>query len=227
MRTNIFWLTIVAGAIASNHAHAQETAAPGKFSLTPHVGIIAESDLVDGRVRFSDGDIDFISVDPGTGVFAGIDVGYRVAERVTGFIGLSYASSDADYVERNNVRPDVEVDTIRIQPGIVVDVAAFGSSALVLGGGVTLAFLSVDRLVWNGNAVEPAAQAVGLFGLAGVNIGITPAIAFHARLGLEISKPFLDDFEDELALADGEAAAELDSEARTAMLLALGLNIDF
>jgi hypothetical protein len=222
--------TLLAGAVlllSSTPARGGPAPARARFSLTPHMGIVAESEYVEGPVQFSNGDVDFISIDPDTGLLVGLDVGYRFGERLSGFVALSYATADAGYVEKDNLRPDVDLDTVRIQPGLLFDVASFGSTTLAIGGALSFDFVSVDRLVWHDRLVHPDTTEVGLLGLAALDVGLTNRLSLRAQLGLEVSHPFLGDLEDNLALAEGERGADIDADTRTALLLGVDLAIWF
>ena len=75
MKTAIVAVTTLFG-LAPAPANAQGDEPAGRFFLTPHLGVTSESDFVEGAVRFSDGDVDFISIEPGTGLLLGLELGY-------------------------------------------------------------------------------------------------------------------------------------------------------
>jgi hypothetical protein len=212
---------------ASLAAGAEPASSGSGVTLTPHIGVVAESEYVEGPVHFSNGDVDYISIDPDTGLLIGVDLAYRFSGRVSGFLTLAYAAADAGYVEKDRLRPDVGLDTVRIQPGVRFDVASFGSSTLAFGAGLSLDFISVDGLVWHDRAMAPDSASIGLFGLAALDVGLTSRLTLRAQLDLELSHPFLGDLERQLALAEGERDASVDEDARTALILGLGLGIRF
>lgn len=214
------FVTCLAG--LGSTALAQE-AAPASFVLTPHLGLTTESDVVSGAIRFSDGDIDFISIEPDTGLLLGIELGYRFRPKLMGVLALSYAMADAQYIEDTNFRPDVSIDTIRIQPGVMATILSAGALDLSIGGGLTFARIAIDDLVWNDRLVAATSTAIGLFGAAGIDVPFSRRASFHAHLALELTKPAYDDLEDSLAFADGEAGAEVDHDLRSAVMLVLGV----
>lgn len=207
--------------MSASAAHAE----PSGFSITPHVGVTSEGAFADGPAVFSDGDIDYILVEPGTATLLGLEVGYRFSSKLEGQLALSYAMTEARYIEKDNLRRDVDFDTLRIQPGLMVRVVDASKVAVDVGGGLTIARISMDGMVWNDRPISPSATAIGLFGAAGLDIPITPRLAFHAHLNLELARPFYSGFEDDLARADGESGAEIDHDMRAALLFAIGLRI--
>jgi hypothetical protein len=132
-----------------------EATEPSTFALTPHVGVTSESAFVDGPVVFSDGDVDFILVEPDTALLLGVELSYWFSPKFAGVLGLSYATADARYIENNDLRRDVGFDTLRIQPGVMATVAGGDKFALDVGGGLTLYRHSIDGLVWNDRRVDP------------------------------------------------------------------------
>ena len=90
----------------STAALAQNAAEPATLSITPHVGVVSESAFVDGLVRFSDGDTDFISIEPRTGILLGVELGYRFRPKVSGVLALSYTTASVRYIEKDNFRRD-------------------------------------------------------------------------------------------------------------------------
>lgn len=209
--------------LASPAAFAQEASQPAKLSLTPHLGVVSESDFVSGVVRFSDGDTDFISIEPGTGLQLGAELNYRFRPKVTGVLGLSYTIASARYIEKDNVRRDVGVSTIRLQPGVMVSVVNAGKAEISVGGGLTIARVAIDDMRWDGFPVDPSSTAIGLFGAAGIEVPLSGRASFHGHLVLELNKPSYGDLESGLARADGEAASEVDHDLRSAIILAAGV----
>lgn len=224
MRTGIV-AVITALALAPRPASGQGTEPAGRFFLTPHLGVTSESDFVDGAVRFSDGDVDFISIEPGNGLLLGIEFGYTFGSKLDGILALSYATADARYIENGDLRPDANIDTIRIQPGVMYNVVDNGKVGVAVGGGVTLARLSLDRVVWNDRSVNAASTALGVFGAGGLDVSLSPRASLHVHLALEVTRPSYGDLEDGLAFADGEVASKVDHDLRQALLLALGVTI--
>src|SRR6266511_5561268 len=90
-----FGLAVLLG--ASVAAGAEPASSGAGLMLTPHVGVVAESEYVEGPVQFSNGDVDYISIDPDTGLLVGLELAYRFSGRLSGFLTLSYASADAGY----------------------------------------------------------------------------------------------------------------------------------
>ena len=216
--------TLVTG-LGSGAALAQEAPPPSQstLSITPHLGLVSESAFVDGLVRFSDGDTDFISIEPRTGLLLGVALNYRFRPKVTGVLALSYAFADARYIEKDNFRRDGGVSTIRLQPGVMVNVVTAGKVDISVGGGLTIARIAIDDFIWDGTRIDSSSTAIGLFGAAGIDIPLSRRMSFHAHLALELSKPSYGEFEDNLARADGEAASEVDHDLRSAILLVAGV----
>lgn len=213
--------------VGSTAAIAQEAPPPATFSITPHVGVVSESAFVDGLVLFSDGDTDFISVEPSTGLLLGVELGYRFRPKLSGVLALSFTTASARYIEKDNVRRDAGVSTIRLQPGVMFDVVSSGAVNVAVGGGLTIARVSFEDIIWNDRRVDPSSTMIGLFGAGGVDIAFSRRASFHAHLALELNKPSYGDFEDGLARADGEAGAEVDHDLRTAVILAVGVTFTF
>lgn len=206
-------------------AFAQEVAPPSKLSITPHLGVVVESAFVSGLVTFSDGDTDFISIEPSTGVLIGAELAYRFKPNVKGVLGLSYTSADVRYIEKDNVRGEAGVSTIRIQPGVLIDVVRGKTTEVAVGGGLTFARIAIDDIFWDRVRVDPRSTAIGIFGAAAIDASLSRRLSFHAHLALELSRPSYGDLEDRLARADGEVASEVDHDLRSALLLGLGLTI--
>jgi len=225
MKSMLIALVTCAALVSPRVARAQSERAGRRFGLTPFVGLTLENELVDGPVRFSDGSVDFISIDPEMALLLGVELSYHFHERLSGFLQLSYALGEASYVENDNLRPDVDMATFRIQPGILFDAVSFGSGTLGVGGGLTVAFISVDDLFWSGQRTEMSSTGVGIFGRLALEIGLSDRLRFHAHLDLELSRASVGDIEDELARADDEFSADVDADTRTAVLVGLGIKI--
>lgn len=204
-------------------AFAQEPAPPSALSITPHVGVVSESAFVDGLVRFSDGDTDFISIEPSTGILFGVELTYRFRPKVSGVLALSYATASARYIEKDNFRRDASGSTIRLQPGVMVDVVQAGKVGVAVGGGLTIARIAFEDINWNGDRVDPRSTALGLFGAVALDLALSRRASFHAHLALELNKPSYGDIEDGLARADGETGSNVDHDLRTAVLLVAGV----
>lgn len=204
-------------------ALAQEPSRPAAFSITPHLGVVSESAFVDGLVRFSDGDTDFISIEPRTGILLGVELSYRFRPKVSGVLGLSYTTASARYIEKDNFRRDAGVSTIRLQPGVMVDVVHGGTVGVAVGGGLTIARIAFEDISWDGGRVDPGSTSIGLFGAVGIDIAMSRRASFHAHLALELNKPSYGDLEVGLARADGETGSEVDHDLRTAVLLVAGV----
>lgn len=209
--------------VGSTAALAQEASPPAALSITPHVGVVSESAFVDGLVRFSDGDTDFISIEPRTGILLGVELNYRFRPKVSGVLALSYTTASARYIEKDNLRRDAGTTTIRLQPGVMVDVVDTGKLAVAVGGGLTIARIAFEDINWDGGRVDPRSTAIGLFGAVGIDVALSRRASFHAHLALELNKPSYGDIEAGLARADGEIGSDVDHDLRTAVLLVAGV----
>ncbi len=218
-------IVLISVAVSVTPALAQPPSEPSTFSLTPHLGVTSESSYVDGPIVFSDGGVDFILVEPSSGVLAGLELSYRFSSKLAGVLGVSYAMADARYIEDNDLRRDVGFDTLRIQPGVMASIVSSDKVTFDLGGGLTIYQISIDGLVWNDRRVDPSGAALGLFGAAAIDVPLSSRLAFHSHLLLEASRPSFGGFEDDLAFADGEAGAEVEHDTRTGVVLAIGLRI--
>lgn len=213
-------------AVGSSPAFAQPATRTSKFAITPHLGVVSEGAYADGPIVFSDGDVDYILVEPRTALLIGVEVAYRFTPKLAGVLGLSFASADARYIENNDVRRDVGFDTIRIQPGVMANILSSDKLALDLGGGLTIYQISIDGFVWNDRRVDPGGGGLGLFGAAAIDVPLTPRLSFHSHLMLELSRPFYGGFEDDIAFADGEVGASVDHDTRLGAVLGVGLSIN-
>ena len=214
---------IIAVVIASPPALADSGS---KFAIIPHLGVTSEGAYLDGPIVFSDGDVDSILVEPDTGILVGVAFSYQFSPKVAGVLGVSFTSADARYIESNDLRRDIGFDTIRIQPGVMANVARSGKVGVDLGGGLTLYQMSIDGMVWNDRLVDSSGGGLGLFGAAALAVRLTPRLSFHSHLMLELSRPFYGGFEADIAAADGEADADVDHDTRLGVVLGLGLRID-
>ena len=109
MKTAIVAVTTLFG-LAPAPANAQGDEPAGRFFLTPHLGVTSESDFVEGAVRFSDGDVDFISIEPGTGLLLGLELGYAFGP--INYVQLKHAApmkqkipDSSIVIERNGKAP--------------------------------------------------------------------------------------------------------------------------
>lgn len=214
-------LAILGVCVAAGSLHAE----PSGFSLAPHVGVTSEGAFADGPAIFSDGDIDYILVEPGAATLLGLELGYRFSNQLEGTLALSYAMSEARFIEKDELRRDVDFDTLRIQPGVLYRVVDAAKVAVDVGGGLTIARISIDGMVWSDRPIAPSVTGLGLFGSAGLDIPLTDRLAFHSHLNLEATRPFYGSFEDDLARADGEAGVEIDHDLRLGLVFAIGLRI--
>lgn len=217
-------ITVTLLAASSGSALAQQTST-STFTLTPHLGVTSESAYVDGPIVFADGDVDYVLVEPDAGVLIGLELSYGFTPKVDGVLGLSYSIADARYIENNDLRRDVGFNTLRIQPGVMVNIVGSDKVSFDLGGGLSIYQLSIDGLIWNDRRVDPGGFGLGLFGAAGIDVPLTSKLSFHSHLLLELSRPFYGGFEDDIAFADGEVGAEVDHDLRTGAVLAVGLSI--
>jgi hypothetical protein len=201
-----------------------------RFRVTPLVGLGVWGDYYQGPVLFSDGDRDFLEIEPDAGVTVGLQLSYYLTERLAVYVGATYASPDADYVEDRNVRPDIELKTLDVDLGVLFDVARFGSvtpSTFALGGGLSVVSHSPEGMVWDGERIEPTTTSLGVHGLGALDLGLTALLALRVQLELGVVALRLDDLEEALAFADNEAAADLDSEAVTYAQASIGLTLRF
>jgi hypothetical protein len=219
-------MIIVAFAMSSSTAFAQDAGTSSTFALTPHIGVTSESAFVDGPIVFANGDVDFILIEPDAALLLGLELSYWFSPKLAGVLGLSYATADARYIENNDLRRDVGFDTLRIQPGVMATVVGGDKFALDVGGGLTLYRHSIDGLVWNDRRVDPSGFGLGLFGAAGIDVTLTSRLYFHSHLLLEVSRAAYGALEDDIAFADGEAGAEVDHDTRMGLVLAIGLGIN-
>jgi hypothetical protein len=217
---------IIASLATSSSPALAEAAEPSTFALTPHVGVTSESAFLDGPVVFSDGDVEFILVEPDTALLLGLELSYWFSPKLAGVLGLSYATADARYIEGNDLGRDVGFDTLRIQPGVMATVVGGDKFALDVGGGLTVYRHSIDGLVWNDRRIDSSGLGLGLFGAAGIDVALTSRLSFHSHLLLEVSRAAYGGLEDDIAFADGEAGADVDREARLGLVLAIGLGIN-
>jgi hypothetical protein len=132
---------------------------PRRFTLGVLVGLGAQSEYHDGPVQFSDGDVEFLSVDPGPSLQLGLSAAYLFGERLAGNLTLWYGNSDANYIENDNFRRDLEVSTTAIDLGVTYQIVTTSKVRFAAGGGLTLAFQSVDRMVWED--YQPSTSAIG------------------------------------------------------------------
>lgn len=208
--------------LAASPARAQGVE-EGKYSITPFLGGISDSDIVSGPVTFSDGDTDFISLEPGSVLMLGLELDMRLKPKLHGNLMISYASGAARYFEGDNRRADASVHTTRIQPGVIWELLRSGKLAVGAGGGLTIARVTMDDLVWNDRPVSARGTALGLYGAGELDVRISQLVSLHLHLVLEASRMSFGDLEDELAFADGEAGAEVDHDTRTSLAFALGV----
>ena len=186
------------------------TPAPRRTSavwIAPYLGLGFQSAYYDGVVQFSDGGSDFLTVDPGTSVILGAQLGYRFNPKWTLHLNVSTASPNATYVEDLTPRPDVDLRTTQFEAGLLYQVTTFRvgreTTPLAVGGGLSLTSHSVKRFTWNGNAIRPATTAAGAHALAALDIPLGPKLDFHGQAKLSVTPLSLGDLEEKLAAAQG------------------------
>lgn len=164
-------------------AQAGPLAPLGSFWVTPYLGLGFQAKYYDGVVRFSDGDVDLLSIGSASGLLFGAQVGYRFRKALTLHVNVATSSPDAQYVENGSLRPDVNLQTTQLEAGALYDLGTFpvaGKIApILLGGGVSFTFHSVGRFVWDGRFVEPRTTSVGVHGLIGLDIPIAPKLSLR------------------------------------------------
>ena len=215
MRTSIFVLLVLL---------SESGTARSDVGLAPYIGVIAESDIVNSSVLFSDGSNDFVAIEPDLGFQFGLELSVPFGGKLNGVLGLSYSVADARYTEDNNRRPDVGIATLRLQPGLIATIVDSGKVRLGLGGGLTFGRTWIDGMRWNDNPIEPRATLLGLFGTAGLDIGLSARVALHTHLVIELNGRTLGDLEEEIAFADNETGASVDGDIGTALGVALGVS---
>jgi hypothetical protein len=195
-----------------------------RLTLTPHAGLVVQSDLHEGLVVFGDKD-DFLKLDPEAGFVLGLQLGVPLGGKLVFTLGLSWAMYDAGYIEKDNVRPDADVDEFRLEPGVLVAVTKFGANTLWLGGGLVVALHAIDNMVWEGDVIDATPWSLGLQGRGALDVGLSERAAIRIQLALGASLPFFGALEEDLARAKNEPNADMDEELRTDATVTIGVAI--
>ena len=211
-------------------AQAPSPSPVGSFCIAPYLGVGFQSEYHDGLVQFADGDLELLTLDPGSGVVFGARAGYRFAPSWTAQANLGYSKSDAQYVEDGTIRPDVGLSTTQLELGVLYDMGSFpvgGKSAqFFLGGGLSLTFHSFDPFQWDGTFIEPSSTSLGVHGVVGLDIPLTPMLSLSSQAKLTVTSLSLGDLNDKIALAEGEAIVQpLDGGIGTYFVLSVGVTI--
>ncbi len=197
------------------------------FSVTPYLAIGFQNTYYDGLVQFSDGSTKLLTIDPGSDLVLGAQVGYRVRPRWSALVNVATSSPEARFVEDGSLRPDLGLRTTQLEAGLLYDVSTFPMSGKVaplsVGGGLSLTVHSVNRFSWDGNFVEPQTTSIGLHGLAALDIPLSPRVNFHGQTKLVLTPLSRGDLENKIALADGKPAATLDGGTSTYFVISAGV----
>ena len=218
------------GGQPSAAAQAPSPSPVGTFWIGAYIGVGFQSEYHDGLVQFADGDMELLTLDPGSGVVFGARAGYRFAPSWTAQANLGYSKSDAQYVEDGTIRPDVGLSTTQIELGVLYDLSTFpvgGELAeFFLGGGLSLTFHSFDRFQWGDFLIAPISQSFGVHGLAGLDIPLTSVISLNTQAKLTVTALSLGDLNDKIAVAEGVAIVQpLDGGIGTYFVLSVGVSI--
>jgi hypothetical protein len=208
-------------------AAAARPAAASRIWIAPYFGAGVQSNYYDGLVQFSDGSSAFLTLDPGTSVVFGVQVGYRLSPKWTMQSSVSTASPDASYIENLSARPDQNLRTTQIDAGILYDAAALrvgkDKAPITIGGGLSLTSHSIKNLVWNGNTIRPGATSIGAHVVAGLDIPLAEKFSFHSQAKLSLTPLSRGDLEEKLGAAQGGGVtAALDGGTSTYFQLNLG-----
>lgn len=212
---------------ASGTARGQAPTRSKRFQIGVLGGVSNQSKYVESAVAFSDGGIDFISIQPETGLSIGLCAGYRFTPRVTGYLALIYANADADYVEDGNFRPQVEVATTTLDAGALFSATAGPKFELGVGGGISLASQDLDGARWNGNPIGSSTSAFGLHLLVAADFPVSANTSIRGQFRLAFLSQNLSDLEQDLAVADGELSSRVDEDTITDLGLAAGVVFAF
>lgn len=202
----------------------------GSLWATAYVGVGFQGEYYDDIVQFSDGGTDFLKIDPGSSLVFGMQVGYRIRSSWTVQVNLATSSPDAEYIEDLRLRPDVRMKTTQLEVGILYDLSSFpvaGKIApLMLGGGVSLTFHSLDRFSWGGNFVEPKTTSIGAHGLAALDVPVAPRISLRGQAKLAVIALSLSDLEEKVAIAEGGGVtAALDGRTISYFVISAGVTV--
>jgi hypothetical protein len=215
-----------AGAQARTQARAMQPSSSGLW-IAPYFGAGFQSTYYDGVVQFSDGTTAFLTVDPGTSVVLGLQLGYRLSPKWTLQGNISTASPSTEYIEDLQLRPENHLRATQIEAGMLYDAASLrigrDKAPLAVGGGLSLTSHSMKNLIWNGNAIRPSATSIGAHALAALDIPLAPRLTFHSQAKLTMTPLSRGDLEEKLAAAQGgSVAATLDSGMSTYFQLLIG-----
>ncbi len=209
----------------------QQTRAPkpaGALWVAPYIGVGFQNAYYDGVVQFSDGNTDFLTVDPGSSVLLGLQVGYRFNPKWTLHLNASTSSPNAEYIEDLTPRPDNDLRTTQVEAGLLYDIAAVrvgrDNAPFSIGGGLSLTSHSLKRFTWDGNAIRPSTTSVGAHGLAALEIPLAPKLNFRGQAKVSVTPLSLGDLEDKIAAAQGGGVtASLDAGTSTNFQMTFGV----
>ncbi len=226
------WIvTLAAAALASllsSAAVADEESQPsrGRLTITPYVGLVFQSEYYEDFVLFRGEDPEFLLIEPETGPALGLDLAYLFTPKLAGYVQLSYLSTEARYIEDDNLRPDVDFDMLRLEAGVRYTLASLGAKRAPLfgGGGLSFTSHSVDNMRWDDRPVEASATSVGVHALLGIDYPVGSSLSLRGALKLSFTPLNLDELENEIAQAERELA-ELDGETSRVLELQFGLTI--
>lgn len=197
--------------------------------VAPYIGFGFQSAYYDGVVQFSDGSSDFLTIDPGTSVLLGMQLGYRFSPKWTLHVNLSTASPNAEYIEDLTPRPDNDLRTSQVEAGLLYDMTTLpvgrDRAPLAIGGGLSLTSHSLKRFTWDGNAIRPSTTSVGAHGLAALEIPLAPKLNFRSQAKLSVTPLSLGDLEEKIAAAEGGGVtASLDAGTSVAFQMLFGVS---
>lgn len=215
-----------AGAQARTQTRAPQPPSSGLW-VAPYFGAGFQSAYYDGVVQFSNDSTAFLTVDPGTSVVLGIQLGYRLSPKWTLRGNISTASPSAEYIEDLQLRPENNLRTTQIEAGILYDAASLrvgrDKAPLSVGGGLSLTSHSIKNFIWNGNAIRPSATSIGAHALAALDIPLAPRLSLHSQAKLSMTPLSRGDLEEKLAAAEGgSVTATLDGGTSTYFQLLVG-----
>lgn len=209
-------------ALAVAPAHAEEPARP---SIALLIGAGTHGHYHDGFVRFSNGDLEFLSVDPGASLNVALAGRYPLGARLDLHGALWFGRANARYIEGDDIRPEVSISTTTVDLGVSYRVVVGPTVHVGVGGGLFFASQAVGDMTWDRAVIEPRTSVIGLHGLATLDVPLADRLMFRAALRLGVGAPGLGDLEGELARAEGETRAEAETHSRTDALLAVGIAV--
>ncbi len=228
---NTFVILGCAGALLlSSSAGAQSIPLSpiGSFWVTPYLGIGFQGEYYDDFVQFSDGGSDFLTINPGSGLVYGVQLGYRFRPSWTLHVNLATSSPDAEYKRDLKPQGDVELRTSQLEVGVLYDLSTFpvgGKIApFLLGGGLSLTFHSLNRFRWKREVIEPSTTSIGVHGLAAIDIPLAPRVSLRGQAKFAAISLSLGDLEKKIAVAEpGDVTATLDSGTTTYLVISAGV----